>query len=157
MLVCICFRTSFHFYWSFNLIIKINGSYFTQIIKTKVYHICFLYYLSVYVKSFKELFLLLLRGMLDFSKASAKVLTIFQPTKYFKKKNYCFNIYLIITHIIFHYLPFLETLIALLLNTEIKWSSIINEDKKQNFKHTTNGIRINRIARGIETIIGEKR
>jgi len=43
--------------------------------------------LSVYVKSFKELFLLLLRGMLDFSKASAKVLTIFQPTKYFEKKN----------------------------------------------------------------------
>ena len=37
-----------------------------------------------------------------------------------KEKNYCFNIYLIITHIIFHYLPFLETLIALLLNTEIK-------------------------------------
>jgi len=95
--------------------------------------------------------------MLDFSKASAKVLTIFQPTKYFEKKKYCFNIYLTITHIIFHYLPFLETLIALLLNTEIKWSSIINEDKKQNFKHTTNGIRINRIARGIETIIGEKR
>jgi len=42
--------------------------------------------LSVYVKSFKELFLLLLREMLDFSKASAKVLTISETTKFFKKK-----------------------------------------------------------------------
>jgi len=45
----------------------------------------FLYYLSVYVKSFKELFLLSLRESV-FSKASAKVLTIFQTTKYFQEK-----------------------------------------------------------------------
>ncbi|RGK35810.1 transcriptional regulator [Prevotella sp. TF12-30] len=45
-----------------------------------------MYYLSVYVKSFKELFLYLLRVILDFSKASAKVLTIFHSTKFFEKK-----------------------------------------------------------------------
>ena len=45
----------------------------------------FLYYLSVYVKSFKELFLDSL-GEVFFSKASAKLQTIFQPSKYFEEK-----------------------------------------------------------------------
>ena len=45
----------------------------------------FLYYLSVYVKSFKDLFLHWLE-MLYFSKASAKVRTIFETAKYFQEK-----------------------------------------------------------------------
>ncbi|MBM0130577.1 transcriptional regulator [Prevotella copri] len=45
-----------------------------------------MYYLSVYIKSFKELFLYLLRVILDFSKASAKVLTISETAKCFKQK-----------------------------------------------------------------------
>ena len=45
----------------------------------------FLYYLSVYVKSLKELFLRR-QEKVHFSKASAKVQTISQPTKYFGEK-----------------------------------------------------------------------
>ena len=45
----------------------------------------FLYYLSVYVKSLKELFLRR-QEKVHFSKASAKVQTISQLTKYFKEK-----------------------------------------------------------------------
>ncbi|MQN15408.1 transcriptional regulator [Prevotella copri] len=48
-----------------------------------------MYYLSVYVKSFKELFLYCLEKPY-FSKASAKVLTISHSTKSFRKKV-CFS------------------------------------------------------------------
>jgi len=45
-----------------------------------------LYYLSVYVKSFKELFLYIAKRNRISQKASAKVLTISETTKFFKKK-----------------------------------------------------------------------
>ena len=79
----------------------------------------FLYYLSVYVKSFKELFLnLLVSGW--FLKSECKSTNYFSTHQTFQRKSYCFNTNLTVVSAIFHFLPYLETWIALQLNRKIK-------------------------------------